>query len=217
MSTAASIVRVRKSAWLTILATASLFATPPARADDPADEDDGKFGLTKPIACKEIRGYEDYEPLLPVELTSEDKLLVYYRPMHFKSEKTGKTYEARLSQDGRIRRKGEKSPLYSKKYLDYRPTKQGEPPSLLYIRNTVGLKGLKPGEYEFDIILKDEVSQSAPAVRSIPFKVIPTPPPPDEREDDVKKPRPKPGADEPESPGEAGGPKPARRAKKPRR
>lgn len=207
-----AIACVVPAALLALIATLSIL--PRSRAEDPGDEDDGRFGLTRPIACKEIRGYEDYEPLKAVELTSEDKLLVYYRPLHFKSEKKGKVYEARLSQDGRIRRKGEKSVLYAKKYLDYRPTKDGEPPSSLYIRNMVGLKGLKPGEYEFDIILKDEVSQSAPATRSIAFKVVPTPPATGEGESELKKSRPTDGADETRSPGDAGSEKPSPRPKR---
>jgi hypothetical protein len=136
-------------------------------------DDDGSFGMAAPVACKEIRGFEDYTVLPRAELTSEDKLLVYVRPRHYKWAKVGAKFEAHLTQDGRIRRRGEKQVLWSKKkVLDY-SVKTDTPPQTIFLRNTVALKPLKPGEYELDLILHDEIGQSVPAVRSLAFTIVP--------------------------------------------
>ena len=59
-----------------------------------------RLGMTPPIACREIEGYEEYEPLPDAALTSDEKLLVYFRPRHYKSTKVGKKY-ARSPHPGR--------------------------------------------------------------------------------------------------------------------
>ena len=145
------------------------------RGDDGGDET--RFSLTEPIVCREIRGYEDYETLKTPTLTADDKLLIYFVPLHYKTSKVGDHHEARFTQDGKIRRRGEKAVLWTKKDLLEDTAKATEPPRQVYLRNSIGLKALKPGEYEFDIILRDEVGKSAPALRSVPFRVIPTAPP----------------------------------------
>ena len=44
----------------------------------------------------------------------------------------------------------------------------------IYIRNTISLKGLEPGDYELTIILHDELDKGGPASRQVvKFKVIP--------------------------------------------
>jgi len=139
------------------------------------DVDDGSFGFTPPIACQEIRGYEDYEPMEEAVLTKDEKLLVYFRPRHYKTARVGNAYEARFTQEGRIRRRGEKAVLWSKKDLLGYTARSETPPRLIYLRNTVALKQLKPGDYDFDIILYDAVGRSAPAVRTLPFTVIASP------------------------------------------
>src|SRR5689334_12650723 len=91
------------------------------------DEDDGSFRMTPPVACKEIRGYEDFVPLEPAALTSDEKLLVYFRPLHFKTARKGALYEAHFTEEGRIRRKGGKAVVWAKKdLLEYRP--RADPP-----------------------------------------------------------------------------------------
>jgi hypothetical protein len=159
------------------LASSAHRAAEPRACGD--DRDDGSFSLTEPIACKEIKGYEDYVVLPGAALTADEKLLVYFRPRHYKSSRVGGKCEAHLTQEGRIRRRGEKAVLWSKqKLVDYQ-VKTDDPPQFIYIRDTISLKGLKPGEYDFDIVLHDEVGRSAPAVRTLPFRVIPSPRPPD--------------------------------------
>ena len=162
----------------------------------PDEDDDGRFGLTEPVACKEINGFEDFVPLKEAALTADEKLLVYYRPRHYKTARVSKKYEAHLWQDGRIRRKGQKIVVWTKnRLLDYHPLSD-DPPSLIYLRNTISLKGLKPGEYEYDIVLHDEVGQSSPATRSLPFKIVPNPAPSKGAQNDPGRPDARPGSDE---------------------
>ena len=156
-----------------------LFATffvlaiiPQAGIGDEPEKDDGSFSVSQPVLCKDVRGYEDYEELSVPELTSEDKLLVYFRPRHFKAAVVGNKFEAHFTQDGKIRRRGEKPVLWQKvNLLDY--SQKGDSRDLpVSIRNTVSLKTLKPGEYEYEIILRDEVGKSAPASKKVYFKVV---------------------------------------------
>lgn len=157
--------------WLILVFASFAALTAPRLA--PGDEDDGTFRLTTPVACKSIDGYEDYVPLDPPALTADEKLLVYVRPVHFKTAKAGGTYEAHFTEDARIRRRGAKAVLWSKsRLLDYRPHAP-RPPRLIYLRNTIALKGLKPGDYDLDLIVRDEVGKSAPATATLPFTVIP--------------------------------------------
>jgi hypothetical protein len=152
-----------------IVLAAALLAFGAAPRDDG---DDGSFGMSAPVACREIRGYEDYDPLASPALTADEKLLVYYRPRHFKTAGVDGRFEAHLTQDCRVRRRGEKAVLWSKaNMVDYRP-RADTPPRQIFIRNTVSLKGLKPGEYDLDLILHDKIGRSAPAVRTLPFRVI---------------------------------------------
>ncbi len=158
-----------------------------------ADLDDGSFAVTKPIACKEIHGYEDYVVLPRAALTSDEKLMVYFMPRHYKSDRVGDKFSVHFTQDGRIRRRGEKAVLWSKnKLLEYEATTD-RPPSQIFFRNTLGIKSLKPGEYDFDIILRDEVGKSEPAIRTLPFTVIAAPPPAkekaEEKDDEPERPR----------------------------
>jgi hypothetical protein len=160
-----------------VLAAMGAGAGGPPGSTTAIDKDDGSFGMTEPVACKEIRDFEDYVPLKEAVMTADEKLLVYYMPRHYKTSRVGENFQAHLVQDGRIRRRGEKTVLWSKARITDYKVRTEHPPRQIYIRNTISLKNLKPGDYEFDIILRDEVGQSAPATRSLPFKVIPSPSP----------------------------------------
>jgi hypothetical protein len=146
---------------------------PEADRDNPPSSSEETLGMSKAVACRSIDGYEDYEPLPEASLTSDEKLLIYYRPLHFRVERAGHRYQAHLTQDGRLRRKGQKAVLSSKdKMLDYGPRSE-RPFDRLYLRSMVSLKGLKPGEYEFEIILHDRLSNGPPATQTLPFRVVP--------------------------------------------
>ena len=193
---------------MAILILAALLSSTVVPSRATAQGDAPKSGraaleMSKAVACKRIEGYEQFLPLPDAALTSEEKLQVYYRPLNFKVEpvekpKPGHRYKARFSQDSRIRRKGEKTVLMKKdKILEYDPTFE-TPSERIYLMNSVGLKGLPPGEYELDIVLKDGLDEGSTATQSLPFKIIPTPkvdPPPKTE-----------GPDEPEGPA---GPDPA--------
>jgi hypothetical protein len=129
--------------------------------------------MSPAIACRSIEGFEKYDPLKVVELTGDEKLLIYYRPEGFRTSRREDEYVVHFTQGGRIRRKGEKFVLRAKaKLLDVESAFPGYP-ECLYLRNTVSLKGLPPGDYEFDIILHDENSPGSIAFQTIGFRVIP--------------------------------------------
>ena len=44
--------------------------------------------------------------------------------------------------------------------------------ALIFLRNTISLKGLKPGDYELIIILHDEIAKGPPATQAVKFRVI---------------------------------------------
>lgn len=160
--------RLALAVWLSCAVAA-------AGADDPVaseDADDGSFGMSPPVACKEVRGFGDYDPLSAPALTSDEKLLVYFQPRHYKTARVGEKYEAHFVQEGRIRRRGAKGVIWSKpKLLDFTASSV-DPPRQVYLRNTISLKGLKPGEYDYDVVLHDAVGRSASAVRTLPFTIV---------------------------------------------
>jgi len=136
-------------------------------------EPKGSLSMSPAVVCRSIDGYEQYEPLPGAAQTSEEKLLVYLRPLGFKTERTGDTFEAHLVPDFQIRKRGEKPILLQKKkYVDYHPT-AAEPPRLIYLKSVISLKGLAPGDYDLSIILHDEIAKEAPATQVVKFRVIP--------------------------------------------
>ncbi|GAC1468366.1 MAG: hypothetical protein NVSMB9_11000 [Isosphaeraceae bacterium] len=162
---------VAGAGWLALSLYVSL-----GMAECEGEKDVHSFGFSRPVVCKEINGYEDYEPLPEASLTSDEKLLVYFVPRHYKTSHEAGRYEAHFTQDGRIRRRGGKSVVWSKdKLLNYRPRSENALRPI-YLRNTISVKGLKPGEYEFEIILRDEIGQSPPASGKVPFRITPSKP-----------------------------------------
>lgn len=155
----------------------------------PRPDDDG-LSMTDAVACKAIRGFEDYDVLPDAELPKEAKLQVYYQPLHYKVERTKDGFRVHLAQSGRIRRRGEKAVLWKKDDLLDFEMKTERPPGWLCLRNSIAIQGLKPGDYDLDIILRDKLKPGAEATQVLKFRVIPSPPPPPE--------------DEPKAPGESG-------------
>ena len=105
--------------------------------------------------------------------TSDEKLLIYYRPLRYKIDFVNDFYTAHLVQDNEIRKKGKKEIVrQKKKVVEFRP-KQKQPLGPFYIKNTISLKGLDPGEYELTVILRDELDKgAAPSKQLVKFKVI---------------------------------------------
>ena len=128
--------------------------------------------MTKAVVCASIDGYERFKVLPGATQTAEEKLLVYYRPLYYKTVQKDDYYLAHFTQEGRIRRRGEKTVLLSKKNLLEYEAKSRDPLGPIYLRNSVSLKGLAPGEYEYDIILRDENEPGPPSIQSVKFRVI---------------------------------------------
>ena len=129
--------------------------------------------MAPPIVCKSIDGYEDYEPLPGAAQTSDEKLLVYIRPTGYQTEKVEKGYQSHLTADGEVRKRGEKAILrQKKKLLEYKPIYETIS-RVIFLKQTVSLKGLAPGDYELTIILHDELAKGATATQVVKFKIIP--------------------------------------------
>jgi hypothetical protein len=125
------------------------------------------------IVCKSIDGFEDYERLPGAAQTSDEKLLVYIRTYGFQVEKVDKSVEAHLTADGEVRKRGQKAILrQKKKMLDYRP-RAAITPERVYLKASISLKGLAPGDYDLTIILHDEIAKDSSVSQVIKFKVIP--------------------------------------------
>lgn len=147
--------------------------SPPSRGGAERSRKRGDLRINGAVVCRSIEGYEDYEVLPDSALTSEEKLQIYYRPLGYKTEHRGDDYLVHMTQDGQIRRKGEKAVLRRKKnILDYE-AKSRQPIDHIFMKNSVPLKGLPPGEYEYDIILRDVLAPGTSEVRSLRFQVIP--------------------------------------------
>jgi len=129
--------------------------------------------MSTAVVCTSIDGYESYKKLPGAALTSDEKLLIYYRPLAYKTAFVDGSYQAHFIQDGQIRKRGEKAILRQKlKVLDC--TAKGElPPQNLFLRNTVSLKGLAPGEYDFIIILHDEIAKGPAVTQVVRFRIVP--------------------------------------------
>jgi len=131
--------------------------------------------IIDPVVCLSIDGYEEYEKHPDAKLTADEKLLVYYRPKGYNVVRVGDAYVARFVQDGQIRRLGQKKVLLRKEKLLSYEARSDLPVDEIYFRNTFSLKGLPPGDYEYDMILKDVTAKPAivTTIGSVRFQVIP--------------------------------------------
>lgn len=165
-------VRVGRT-WLALAAAVLVSVTTADGVEFLQEQaDDGSFGFSAPVACKEIKGFDDYVVLDDAALTCDEKLLVYFEPRHYKSARVGKKYEAHFTQDSRIRRRGEDVVLWSKKnLLDYKVASASHPEPI-YLSNKIALKALTPGDYEYDVILRDAVGRSAEVVKTLHFTIV---------------------------------------------
>jgi hypothetical protein len=170
--------RITAGLWLGLSFSLIALADAPARPDqDPSEQTIPRsttLRLSTGVVCRTINGYADYDPLPGAAQTSEEKLLVYIRPLGFATEFVDGSYQAHLVPDFQIRKRGQKLVLREKKTaFEYKPVSH-EPPRLLYLKLQVSLKGLSPGDYNLNIIVHDEISHGPPASQVIKFRVIPT-------------------------------------------
>ena len=157
-TTALKVSTLLSTMWSLVMVVPDLGAqeTPARRQDDQSEAvaKPIRLRMTPAVACRSIDGYEQYEILPAAALTAEEKLLVYYRPLDYKTLQEDDFFKAHLTQDGQVRRRGEKTVLLRKKsLLDYEP-KSRQPLGPICLRNSFSLKGLPPGDYEYDIILE---------------------------------------------------------------
>lgn len=137
----------------------------------PIDSEPNPLRMSKALACKSVAGFESYVELPDAALTADDKLLVYYEPSGFATRPDRDEHIARFSQRGKIRRKGTTAVVWSKPdLLDY-TARGASPPARVYLMNAIALKGLKPGDYELEIQLKDEVGLIS-ATQTLAFKIV---------------------------------------------
>ena len=131
-----------------------------------------KLSMSPAVACSTIKGFGDFVALPEPVLTRDDKLQVYYEPSGFKFEIIGKEYRVHLTQEGRVHRRGQKAVIMSKeKLLDYQGRSKTTPVNNVYLSNSVALKSLAPGEYDFEIILRDELAKGPVATQILKFRV----------------------------------------------
>jgi hypothetical protein len=153
--------------------------SPPAvaqtpKADAPPRPGERRLAMTPPVACESVAGYEQYVPLPEATLSKDDKLLVYYRPVRYAIVPAGSKFQAHFVQDVRVRKRGDKSVIWSKEKLFEQKFESPEPPTAIYMYNKIALKGLSPGEYDLDIILHDMNTKGPPAEQVLHFKVKPS-------------------------------------------
>lgn len=140
-----------------------------ARGDDPPTS--SKLAMSPAVVCEKINGYGDYVTKDEPAVNRDDKMLVYFEPTGFAYETVGKEYRVHLVEDGRIRRKGERRVLLAKdKLVDYKG-KSKEPPLNIFLSNSISLKSLPPGEYEMEIILRDEIGKGPTTSQILKFRV----------------------------------------------
>jgi hypothetical protein len=175
---------MKRTSWLLppALLAAALFATTSSRAQRapergepsrPADNS-SSLSMTPAVACLSIDAQGNYEPLPGAALSNEEKLVIYYRPLNYQLEHDGTNFHIHLVQDGLIRARGKAKVLQAKQKMIDEDWKGRQPRSFVYMRSMVSLKGMPPGEYEFEITLRDLLAPGEPTARqTLNFRVVP--------------------------------------------
>jgi hypothetical protein len=149
-----------------------------------------RLEMSEPIACRAIRGYDDYDELPEPVVPRTEKLLIYARPSGHAYVREGERYRFHLVEDVNVRRKGEKKVLWGRKRIvEYEGTSP-RPPERLYIATTLGLREFPPGDYEADLILRDEIGGGEPARQTLSFRLTEPSGTSGESEDGLKQPAP---------------------------
>jgi len=173
-------------ATLLFLATSSRAQRAKKPAPEPTEPasspDKGtSLSMTPAVACLSIDSDGNYIPLPGAALSNEEKLVIYYRPLNYQIEHDGTNYSIHLVQDGLLRAQGKKKVLQTKTKMIDEDWKGRQLLSFVYMRSLVALKGMPPGEYEFEIILRDLLAPGEPTARqTLSFRIVP-PGPRDEK------------------------------------
>lgn len=163
---------VRRSLFATLgllLAASSTVAQDAKKSDDAGT----RFRIEQPVVCSRIDGFENYVERPNAEQTADEKLLVYFRPRDYKVVPKGDQFAARFTEDAQIRAAGSKKVLRRKNdILEYEGVAK-KPPRSVYLSNTFALKGLPPGDYEYDVILRDENDDKKTEVTAtVKFRIV---------------------------------------------
>jgi hypothetical protein len=150
-------------------------SAPDTASPDESPASEKRLAMSPAVACEKINGYEQFVPLKDAAITKDEKLLVYYRPLNYTVKKNGQKYQIYFSQEVRVRKRGQKEVLWSKKLVDEK-SEYPVVPTTYYLRNTIAVQALTPGDYDLDIILHDELAQAPPAQQVLHFTVKPSPP-----------------------------------------
>ena len=127
-----------------------------AAVDDDDPHEDARrtkdsLRMTPGIVCRSIDGYEDYKILPKAAQTSDEKLLVYFRPLGFQTELVDGAYQAHLVPDFQIRKRGEKAVLLQKlKMYEYKPRSEQTAASSLHEKRDLA-QGACPGRLRPDL------------------------------------------------------------------
>jgi hypothetical protein len=154
--------------WVTAWEGASL-AGPPAGRAAPGERG---LSISPVVVCRSIEGYERYERLRDATMTSDEKLLVYYKPAGYQVQLVNGVNQAHFTVNGQIRRREDKAIIWQKVKLPEFKLKDVDPSKVLYLTNSISVKGLMPGEYEFVLNLHDEVGKGPPAKQIVRFRIV---------------------------------------------
>lgn len=153
--------------WLAMIATALI-----AAGDGPS------LAMSAGEVCSAIRGYRDFDARPEPELTRDEKLQIYCEPTGFATGmRPDGTTGVHLVMDAKIRRKGRKEVLWSKDAtVDYE-SEGSSPPAVVYLASTFAVRGLKPGDYQADLVLRDKHDPAARAEQTVDFRIVAPAPP----------------------------------------
>jgi hypothetical protein len=131
--------------------------------------------MTKPVVCRKVHGFANFEPIDDPKFTVDDKVTIYYEPGGYTIEPTKTGFRALLIQDGRLRKKGSKDAVWKKdKMFEYEAVSKNRPYQV-YLKTDLGLKGLAPGDYELDMTLRDGLAKDVSLMKTVGFTVVPLP------------------------------------------
>lgn len=137
----------------------------------PSEEPTRRLSMSAPKACSKIDGYRNFKTLDEAVLTADEKLLAYHEVVGFAVARRDDRYLVHLREDIRVRRPGEKKAIFAKKdAIDYAVTFD-TPHPVVYFKTTVGLKGLAPGRYILDLVMRDLQNPAGETMRSLEFQV----------------------------------------------
>ncbi len=136
------------------------------------DDPEARLTMSKPVACSKINGHNDYVELGEAIVSLDEKLLVYTNVTGYTVRQEKQKHRVHLVEDVNLRKKGEKRVIWGrKKLLDF-VGESDTPPAHVFLGTTIGVKQLKPGEYEAEFLLRDEFGAELQARQTLAFKVV---------------------------------------------